>query len=176
MITDTKQFQMKIAAFILMLISVFTAVLISKQLYINRTESIPLGIYVISNKAIGRYDHVSICPDNSMIFKNAVKMRIIKKNQIFKCDGFEPLLKRVYGIPGDIIDYNNGFFINGQLISNSTRIYNIQHQSDLNMFDSYVLKDDEFLVLSEREDAFDSRYFGLVNKNINSMKVIEKKF
>ena len=110
-----------------------------KQIFFNRTASMPIGLYVKISK---------IRPELNDII-------------IFKLSGKKGyFIKRIVGTEGDdvCIDFENTLWVNGLAVAQkNTEKYpeEIPYQSICRQ-----LKEDEFLTLGEHQDSYDSRYFG----------------
>jgi len=117
--------------------------IIGQIFFINRTESMPTGIYI----------------------KTKDTMPAIGDIIIFKLSSYKTnLIKYVAGIAGAeyCLDETNGFWINGIPVAQK----NIQKYPEEPAQQSICqrLKPDELLVLGEHENSYDSRYFGPIKK------------
>lgn len=78
----------------------------------------------------------------------------------------ERLIKRVIGLPGEVISYkNNKLYINGNEIEDN---YGLGYTEDFELKDLNLTKipDNEYLVMGDnRNDSLDSRYFGTISKD-----------
>lgn len=141
--------------------------LLSKYVYLNTTNSMPIGLYLIKEKKLDRGDIVVVCESKAGIF-------LRRKNDTI-C-GYEYILKKVAAIEGDIVSISiNGVVVNGKKINNTQqKIFDKQYEF-LNSFkiQNYKLKNDEILILGEGLESWDSRYFGVSNKR-NVVDVISK--
>ena len=78
----------------------------------NHTPSMPIGIWRTGDNSIsldissrGRF--VTFCPPDIELFRAAKEQGILR---IGRCKGaYRPLLKEVVGLPGDVIEYSDGF-------------------------------------------------------------------
>ncbi len=84
---------------------------------------------------------------------------------VFNYNG-ERLIKRVIGLPGEVISYkNNKLYINGNEIEDN---YGLGYTEDFELKDLNLTKipDNEYLVMGDnRNDSLDSRYFGTISKD-----------
>lgn len=84
---------------------------------------------------------------------------------VFNYNG-ERLIKRVIGLPGEVISYkNNKLYINGNKIEDN---YGLGYTEDFELKDLNLTKipDNEYLVIGDnRNDSLDSRYFGTISKD-----------
>ncbi len=134
-------------------------------LRINATASMPRGIYRLAPGAPERGDLVSVCLEDGSFATMALKRNYLRAGA---CpNGLEPLLKRVAGMPGDLLEIGqDGIAINGRLWPNSRAVSWDSHgrpMPEAENFGSRTIPDGLALVLSDRHPGgFDSRYFGLV--------------
>ena len=118
-------------------------------LRINPTPSLPKGIYRISPGTPGKGDLVSFCLDGE--YAALAKERGYL--QAGSCpSGLRPLLKRVAGLPGDIV--NPGAM--------HIRALDSQGRAMPSALSAGIIPPGTALVLTDHEGSFDSRYFGLV--------------
>ncbi len=92
-------------------------------LRINHTASLPMGLWLIEVRggAIGRGDIVSICPPDTDVFRVAQTRGYVPYG---RCPGgYEPLLKPVAAIAGDIVLVTPaGLAVNGRAVPNSVAL------------------------------------------------------
>lgn len=146
--------------------SIVTLLAYDKVLWINTSSSLPYGLYYSKNidNNFKKGDLVLSClPSkyaNLARTRNYVNMGICNFNTA-------PVGKHIVAIEGDHVKISNeGVYINGNYIQNSLpRILDNKGQN-LNafLFDG-KLKEDEILLMNNKEESFDSRYFGIVNKD-----------
>lgn len=134
----------------------------------NLTPSMPMGIWRLNKApALGselRGRVVAFCPSDALIFQKAKEKGILREGS---CKGsYMPLLKEVAGIPGDVIDYSDGFIINGHRIPNSSN-QNLDILVDQIFISQHFIVPDGFvwLMSSYSSSSFDSRYFGIINES-----------
>jgi len=134
-------------------------------LRINATGSMPQGIYRLVPGAPERGDLVSVCLEDGSFATMALKRNYLRPGS---CpNGLEPLLKRIAGIPGDLLEIGqDGIAINGKLWPQSRAVSRDSLGRPLpeaRGFGSRTIPAGLTLVLSDRHPGgFDSRYFGLV--------------
>ena len=139
---------------------------------INISESWPRGLYyskkIEKSKPLEPYrDHfILVCPDpDNPVIRRAKNWNILEPG--FKCSGnFAPFLKKLVGLPGDMITIDrDGVSINGQSVKNSRIKYK---NFELVIHPGYqrTLKPGEYWVMSSYSpNSLDSRYFGPVKRS-----------
>lgn len=135
---------------------------------INKTESLPAGIYhICRNNVISRNDIVVFCPPYNDFFKFAEKqgywggLELVCSNQTPK------YMKKAVGIPGDNIVINlSGVYINNNKIKNSEPYQKILTDKIFHNYSKNItLKDNEYFLMSDYNRlSYDSRYFGIITK------------
>lgn len=135
---------------------------------INNTDSLPRGIYHISNdNIIKRNDIVVFCPPKNEFLEFA-KLNGYWGNLKLVCDNITPkYMKKVVGLPGDNIIINSyGVYINNKKIKNSEPYKDILSDKIFKNYSKKIkLKDKEYFLMSDYNKlSFDSRYFGIVKK------------
>jgi conjugative transfer signal peptidase TraF len=134
-------------------------------LRINATGSMPRGVYLLAPGAPERGDLVSVCLEQGAFATLALDRGYLRPGS---CpNGLEPLLKRVAGMPGDLLEIGqDGIAINGKLWPQSRAVARDSHgrpMPEAENFGSRTIPKRLALVLSDRHPGgFDSRYFGLV--------------
>lgn len=127
-----------------------------KQLFWNRTESAPLGLYWLSNDPITKHCWV-IVSANSEAGIWAQTHKYTGKNW--------PLIKRVYGLPGDeVCRKNKAIFVNGA----AAAVAHSQSNSGIklpNWSGCFVLQTGEYFLLNSHPKSLDGRYFGATNES-----------
>lgn len=161
---------------ILICLILFVAVYGHYNFEINRTGSLPLGIYHISSgNTIKRNDIVVFCPPYNEFLKFAEKQGYFGNLELV-CDNKTPkYMKKVVGLPGDDIYISlSGVYINRRKIKNSEPYEKILSDKIFqNYFKHIKLQDKEYFLMSDYNQlSFDSRYFGIVKKE----KILYKVF
>lgn len=134
-------------------------------LRVNATASMPRGIYRLVPDAPERGDLVSTCLEDGSFAALALERGYLRPGA---CpNGLEPLLKRVAGMPGDLIEIGqDGIAINGKLWPQSQAVSRDSLGRPLpeaRGLGSRTIPAGLALVLSDRHPGgFDSRYFGMV--------------
>lgn len=128
----------------------------------NTTRSVEPGFYWVVDKPPEKGDFVSFCPAETAISQMAYARGYIGFGN---CPGhYERLLKIVYGMPGDKIEFQEqGIVVNGSLLPQSVVLTQDGLGRPLIRFNpmNIILQDDEIWVMTDRKPlSFDSRYFG----------------
>lgn len=137
---------------------------------INRTNSLPKGLYWVVDKEPERGDLVSFWPDGSEPFFIARERGyIIPGRYLDRGDGgYAPLMKKLMAIAGDVISITNeGVIVNGELISNTIPLECDNLGDPLPVFRLYdhTLLENEVLFVSDYlPRSYDARYFGIQDK------------
>jgi conjugative transfer signal peptidase TraF len=133
---------------------------------INHTPSLPVGLWRITplQSPLARGEIVRFCPPDTAIMREARARGFLGRG---RCAGdFEPMLKPVIAVAGDIIRLRpEGIEVNGLQIADSRRL---QVDGAGRLIPGipvgrYIVGADEFWALSIwNASSFDSRYFGAV--------------
>ena len=139
----------------------------AKNFMINPTDSIETGIYrnaLISNFSKGNY--VSYKPE-------AKFQKYIGTNYNLKKRGKEiTVLKKIAASEGDVVEIKNyDIYINGE---KSGRVIKLKGLTENLPNMRKTLSKDEYFLIGETPDSFDSRYFGTVKKKdiISEIKLV----
>ncbi len=136
---------------------------------VNRTNSLPKGLYWRVQKPPERGDIVAFWPDGSEPFRIARDRGYILPGVYNKIDGvgYGLMLKRLMGIPGDIVSItDDGIVVNGRLLPNSMPLShdNVGDPLPIVRITDYQLADHEALFVSDHlPRSYDARYFGVQN-------------
>lgn len=134
---------------------------------INRTNSLPKGIYWRVKKTPERGDIVAFWPDGSEPFCLARARGYIIPGVYNQADGvgYGLMLKKLMGLPGDTISITDaGVIVNGELLANTKPLShdNIGDPLPVVRIDNYLLADNEVLFISDHlPRSYDARYFGV---------------
>ncbi|HAT1844346.1 conjugative transfer signal peptidase TraF [Legionella pneumophila] len=132
---------------------------------INLTESIPVGLYRITNADSIKNAYVIFCPDDRESFRLALERSYIDHS--LYCGGYGYLMKKVVAVSGDILSVTNeGVFVNHMLIPYSKPKLQdgMNHALPQWQVMNYLLQEDEVMTMtSQSEWSFDGRYYGLVH-------------
>jgi conjugative transfer signal peptidase TraF len=132
----------------------------------NLTPSLPLGLWY----SVGAFDIndnprgkvVSICPPNTEYFRKARSDGILKWG--IRCSGgFAPLLKRIVGIPGDLVEVSDRVLINRKEIAGSSIMNGVAKLLRGGEGFATKIRTGELWIMGDSEDSFDSRYFGALS-------------
>lgn len=148
----------------------FIMISASSSYIINTSISIPKGIYKIENSKsnLKNGDLISFCLNDSEFLKFALHFKFIEKKYNGKwCNGIQPILKPIVAMQGDKVSITSqGIEVNGIILKNTKPIPAIHSMSEMK---NVILKENEYIVASEEENGFDSRYYKIINlDSINS--------
>jgi conjugative transfer signal peptidase TraF len=116
-------------------------ILFGHRLIVNRTHSLPVGLYYWSDVPIKKGSIVLFKPDQSTPLQQLGIKRGYKDREL-------PLLKRVVALAGDVVSVSSsGVSINGQLLPNSAPLFDDEAGRPLTMaqFDHFKLGTDPSL-------------------------------
>ena len=134
---------------------------------INRTNSLPKGLYWCVEKTPERGDIVAFWPDGSEPFRIARDRGYILPGVYNKTGGtgYGLMLKRLMGIPGDIVSITgDGVLVNGALLPNTKPLTrdNVGDPLPVVRINDYRLAEHEALFVSDHlPRSYDARYFGV---------------
>lgn len=130
---------------------------------LNVTESVPLGIYRVTDAPAGRGDLVEFCPDaDSPVIRLGIERSYLPSGP---CPGnVSRLLKPIVGLPGDRIEATpEGVRVNGALMPGSAAQPRDARGLTLpTPATAYTVPAGHVVVLTRNPASFDSRYFGPV--------------
>ena len=133
-------------------------ILFGHRLIVNRTHSLPVGLYYWSDVPIKKGSIVLFKPDQSTSREQLGIERGYEARQL-------PLLKRVVALAGDVVSVSSsGVSINGQLLPNSAPLFHDEAGRSLAMaqLDHFKLETDQAFLMGVTPTSWDSRYFGPV--------------
>lgn len=146
-----------IIVFLILLFDVLILIFSNSGFIFNKTKSMPIGLYKIENKEIEKGDIVTFC-----LYDDQVKRYPSNGNETCK-DHNLPLLKEVVATKGDIVTINDyGIFVNNQYLPNSKPLNNKVKRA---LLSNYRLKENEIIVKGTHINSWDSRYYGILDKN-----------
>jgi conjugative transfer signal peptidase TraF len=134
---------------------------------INRTNSLPKGLYRTVDKPPERGDIVAFWPRDTAAMREARRRGYILPGVYNTAggEGYGFLLKRLMGVSGDIVSVTDGgVAVNGALVPNTRPLDadNIGDPLPKLRFESYRLGANEVLLVSDHlPRSFDGRYFGI---------------
>lgn len=143
-------------------------------IFINTSQSLPLGIYVKSNEPIEKGAYVAFCPPDSDVFTMAIERGFIDANNGInngRCDsGYGLMLKQVVAVEGDLLSIDReGVIVNDQKIPNTKQL---ETDSFKQVLPALVLENrrlfgSEVLLLANfHPKSFDGRYFGVMDSSM----------
>ena len=132
---------------------------------INTSRSIPVGLYWLTERPIGKGEYVLLCPPPGNVFDEA-------KQRGYFGEGFCPgdfayLMKKVLAAKKDrVVLADDGVRVNGELLPFSRPLKaDIQGRPLPVLRGEYQLGDADLLLMTDvSPKSFDSRYFGLVKR------------
>ena len=134
---------------------------------INRTNSLPRGMYWVVEKPPERGDIVTFWPSDCAEMQLARERGYIHHGVYNQTNGvgYGLLMKRYLGLPGDVVSVtDDGIIINGVLIPNTKPLTHDNIGDPLPRFRiaNYMLKENEALFVSNHlPRSYDARYFGI---------------
>jgi conjugative transfer signal peptidase TraF len=134
-------------------------ILFGQRLVVNRTHSLPVGLYYWSDAPIKKGSIVLFRPDPTIAPEHLGVERGYEAPRL-------PLLKRVVAAEGDVVSVSSsGVSINGQLLPNSAPQSHDESGRALEMakLDKYKLGGDQVFLMGVTSTSWDSRYFGAVS-------------
>lgn len=159
-----KKLSVLIAIFLISLIAL-GALFHTLGFRINVTESIPIGLYRITNTVPMKNAYVIFCPDDREPFKLARDRGYIDYG--LYCNRYGYLMKKVVAVSGDTLSVTNeGVYVNQMLIPYSKPKLQDGMRRALPQWQvmNYQLQEDEIMTMtSQSEWSFDGRYYGLVH-------------
>lgn len=149
------------------LFSLYIALESGKVVY-NATPSYPTGLYLVEKSEVyEKNDLVLICPENNVLFEKN-NFGFVKQDDQY-CSKYQPLIKKIVGIPGDKVAVGKKVIVNGTEMKNS-QVFTISTRGDLlyPCYGEHNLSGSEIWVMSDFEPrSYDSRYFcALSRENI----------
>jgi conjugative transfer signal peptidase TraF len=135
-----------------------SSILFGHRLIVNRTHSLPVGLYYWSDVPIKKGSIVLFKSDQSTPLEQLGIERGYEARAL-------PLLKRVVALEGDLVSVSSsGVSINGQLLPNSAPLSHDEAGRTLAMaqLDQYRLGADQAFLMGVTPTSWDSRYFGSV--------------
>ena len=136
-----------------------SSILFGNRLIVNRTHSLPVGLYYWSDVPIKKGSIVLFKPDHSTPLEQLGIERGYEARAL-------PLLKRVVALAGDVVSVSSsGVSVNGELLANSAPLSHDEAGRPLAMaqLDQFRLRPDQAFLMGVTPTSWDSRYFGPVS-------------
>ena len=130
----------------------------------NTSPSLPYGLYLCQDEDTLNHDDLVLFCLNDEQAKFASERGYIDKGN---CPiDTAPLGKYVKAVPNDKIDiFNSKISVNGSVIENSATLAEDNEKRPLTPAKlPQTLGNDEYLMLSPKENSYDSRYLGVIKK------------
>lgn len=156
----------------LICISVFSVIFISGCLLyqagvrLNLTPSLPVGIWKIDKSftRIEKGDYVWFAPTKK-IAEFGIERGYLKENPDCKNNAI-PLLKVVYGLPGDSYSFHeNQIRINNIPVEKAKRRKTDSQGRTMPQISNGIVRGKHLFVLTLNSHSFDSRYYGTIPMN-----------
>ncbi|WP_052157843.1 conjugative transfer signal peptidase TraF [Leptospirillum ferriphilum] len=128
----------------------------------NVSGSEPIGLYIVhSGTPLTLGSYVEACIPKKYLFES-LRRGYLHGGGV--CHGIDPVLKRIAGLPGDIVDVkDSGVFVNGRLIPGSRRLSLDSHGRPISMIPACrIVLRGYWLMATKKENSWDSRYWGEV--------------
>jgi conjugative transfer signal peptidase TraF len=132
---------------------------------VNTTNSIPVGLYWLTERPVEKGAYVIFCPPPNDVFDEA------KRRGYFKagfCPGaYQYLMKKVLAAKNDKVSLTKeGVRVNGKWLPFSVPLNADRYGRPLPVLRAeYELGESEVLLMTDvSQKSFDSRYFGLINQ------------
>lgn len=136
-------------------------------LRVNWTDSMPRGLYLLkpATEPLKRGDIVTLCLEPNHPYTRIARERGYLGSG--SCpSGLKPLLKRLAGVPGDLVEVSpNGISINGSLMASTMRPERDSQNRPMPpsmLQDGFIPENYALVISQENGGSFDSRHFGLV--------------
>lgn len=134
-------------------------------LRINNSKSIPLGIYLTSDRPVSKGAYVLLCPPQNAVIAEAKRRGYVAAGL---CPGdYGYMMKMVLAIQGDAVAITgNGVRVNGAMLPLSRPLTHDAAGRPLTPYQpaKFTLHRSEVLLMSNvSSTSFDARYFGPVN-------------
>lgn len=148
-------------------------------IFINTSESLPMGIYIKSIEPIEKGAYVAFCPPDSEVFAMARARGFIEVNNginngnCYSENGL--MLKQVVAVKGDLLSIDReGVTVNEQKIPNTSQFatdsFN-QTLPSLKLVNRRLLESEVLLLANFHPRSFDGRYFGLTDSSMIKVRV-----
>lgn len=132
---------------------------------INITSSLPLGIYKTKSiTTLQRGDIILFCLDPKFSEKVADKKVLTQGTCPFN---LAKIGKKVVAVPNDAVTINqDGITVNEKTLANTKVNLDVVATLEIPLIEyEGILRSHEYVVASEKDNSFDSRYFGIVTED-----------
>lgn len=147
---------LNLLSLIVVFISLFSY--FSRNYAINRSASIPIGIYrLLPLDEIKKGDTLIFTADKEIV------EFLLRRGYLSKyTKGF---IKKVGAVEGDIVEVNDNLIINGKIIKeNLPKFDSLGRELPLKK-GKYIIKKDEYFMIGDHIKSFDSSYMGVIRKD-----------
>lgn len=131
----------------------------------NMSESLPPGFYRVDRGVLPQKGQLAMfCLEDTEQTRTARSRRYLKFGF---CPGYTmPLVKRVFGVSGDVVSVDESVFINSEPVPNTNLMKMDAQGRALYPYQGGILTPGEYFLLSDYSPySFDSRYFGPIEKS-----------
>ncbi|EME2526602.1 conjugative transfer signal peptidase TraF [Yersinia enterocolitica] len=153
-------------AFVVSGIALISTIIYIAGIRVNTSESIPVGLYLMTPSPISKGEYVVFCPPPTSVFDKARSRGYI--NSGFCSGNYGYMMKKILAAKGDIVSINsNGVVINDIKIPYSKPLSVDLSGNPLPSINilNHTLKESEILLMTDQSNSsFDSRYFGFIDK------------
>lgn len=145
----------------------------NKKIFILIVVFVAVGVFVFLNfkqmRIVGNSMEPLLKNGQTIIVNKAINN--FKRGDIivFDLDG-KIYIKRIMGVPGDLVVSNGFLYINGESVFNSTK-----ERYSVNTGEDYIIPEGKFFVLADNVSSgmLDSRSFGYIEKEWIIGRVID---
>ncbi|WP_406030728.1 S26 family signal peptidase [Succinivibrio sp.] len=132
------------------------------SLYLNISDSIPKGLYVLEKRLPKKNELALFCLNKE--FSIIAKERKYLSNGV--CNGLAPIGKKTVAKAGDLVKINEfGTYVDNVRIKRSIPLkFDPKGELMPQRFFERILEDGEYIFVAEKIYSFDSRYFGTIEK------------
>jgi conjugative transfer signal peptidase TraF len=162
-----------LSIFILASVIILGCLLYAIGIRLNLSSSLPLGVWKIdkSFSHIEKGDHVWFTPTKE-IAKFALQRDYLERNNQVE-NNCVPLLKIVYGLPGDTYTFHDDFIrINNVPVEKAKRRRTDSKGRPMPQISNGIVRPNHLFVLTLNTHSFDSRYYGTIPiKNVKGTAI-----
>ncbi len=148
---------------LILFFSIFSLYLLGYRF--NHSTSYPFGLYQLTGQQAHykKGELILFCPPNRPILHTALERHYLNAGT---CDGgFEPVIKKIFGVTGDKVSFKQTININNTPIPHTRRLQTDSKGRSLPQLSDFIISPHHLFVLSDHKPtiSFDSRYYGEVS-------------